>query len=249
MSLLDGARARARAFERPRIMKSSAIFLKKKKMCVFGSTNACIIIILTLSKRRTSNQQGGLQDSAQRELWYQRSLNLWNQDDTIRDHVVAVENSDGHYDVPNLELIKFNHSRHHENKFCTRPTRAMGEHELISLHQGLASAKRMQGASHVLKITGRYYIPGIAHMLRNISHAHEIIHMHGYAGGCQIMGCRLDACRALWKCPYERYSHCEATIRTRMHAYDASRRFELPRLHTAYTISGSAGTPVTELAG
>lgn len=218
-------------------------------MCLYISQNVCILLMLTLSNRRTSNQKAGLYDRLQRKLWYKRSLHLWNQDDTIRDHVVVVENSNGHYDVPYLEFLKFNHSRYHEKKYCTHPTQAMGEHELISIHEGMSNSKRIKGTTHVIKITGRYYIPGLAHVMRNISHTHEIIHMYGYAGGCQIMGCRIDVCPSLWKCPYERFSHCEATIKMRMQKHEVTHRFELPKLHTAYTISGSAGKPVTVLTG
>ena len=216
-------------------------------MCLHISPNVCVIIILTLSTNRTSNQKGGLQEATSRQLWYERSLNLWNQDNTIRDHVIVIENSDKHYDVPHLEFINFKHSVDRERKYCSRPTRSMGEHELISIHEAMSKAKRIAGATHVIKITGRYYIPGLAHAMQNLSETHEVIHMHGYAGGCQIMGCRIDACSSLWKCPYERFSHCEATVKLRMQTHKSVHRFEFPKLHTAYTLGGSGGNEVTKL--
>ena len=218
-------------------------------MCLHISPNVCLVIILTLASHRTSNQKGGLSEQSSRQLWYDRSLNLWNQDSTIRDHIVVIENSNQQYDIPHLELINFNHSVHYENKHCSRPTRAIGEHELISIHEGMSRAKRMAGATHVIKITGRYYIPGFAHVMQNLSETHEIVHMHGYVGGCQIMGCRRDVCSSLWKCPYERYSHCEATVKHRMQTHEKAHCYELPLLHTAYTFRGSDSKEATTLSG
>ena len=218
-------------------------------MCLHISQNVCVVLMLTLSTKRTSNQQDGLSDTQSRKLWYERSLELWNQDNTIRNHVIVIENSDTHYEMPYLEFINFKHSKYDEQKYCSKRTHTMGEHELISVHKGMSNAKRMKGATHVIKITGRYYIPGFAHMIQNLSDTHEIIHMYGYAGGCQVMGCRIDVCPSLWKCPYERFSHCEATVKIRMQKHEMAHRFELPNLHTAYTISGSAGQPVTMLTG
>lgn len=218
-------------------------------MCLLVSDKVCIAVILTVSTIRSSDQNGGLSNTSERQSWYERSLNLWNQDNTIRDHIVVVENSNmkNYPAASHLEFIRFKHSVAYEKKHCNRPTKAMGEHELISILEGMSKAKRIKGATHIVKITGRYYIPGIAHLLKNVSNSDKIVHMNGYAGGCQVMGCRIDACPYLWKCPYDRFSHCEATVKKRMQTFPTEHRFELPLLHTAYTMSGTARKPIVHL--
>ena len=217
-------------------------------MCLRISTDVCVAIVLTVAAQRTSDQKGGLNDAKDRIFWYRNSLHLWNQDHTIRDHVTVVENSmlfDHH--EPHLETIRYQHSQTYEMKHCGHPTKAMGEHELIAVHEAMERSTRIAHATHVVKITGRYFIPGFADAIRNLTSSDEIIHMHGHAGGCQVMGCRVDVCASLWRCPYDRFSHCEATVKHRMHNHSLERRFELPELHTAYTIAGSSGKGVWAL--
>jgi hypothetical protein len=154
-------------------------------MCLKISQNVCVAIILTVARNRTSDQKGGLNNTNNRRFWYENSLRLWNQDHTIRDHITVVENSleseSGSHSQ--LEVINFPHSSTYELKHCGRLTRAMGEHELISLHEGISRSTRTVNATHIIKITGRYYIPGFANTIRNIKDTDRIIHMHGYAGG------------------------------------------------------------------
>ena len=223
-------------------------------MCIPIGKNVCVAVVLTFSNTRSSAQKRGLSDPVERRLWNERSLRLWDQDDSIRDHIIAVENSNSsffssnaHLHLEHLEGLAFTHSRAYEHRHCGKPTSAMGEHELVSLHEAISRSTRMRNATHIIKVTGRYYMPGFAHILRGIAATDRIIHMQGYPGGCQVMGCRLDACRALWKCPYERYSNCEATIKHRMQRYPPTRRFELPQLQVAFTRAGSSGEPVTNL--
>jgi hypothetical protein len=218
-------------------------------MCILISRDVCVVVILTMATKRTSDQIKGLSVTSQREFWYNHSLNLWNQDDTIRNHLIAVENSGAKFGSRRnyLEVIGFQHNPTYEIKHCKHRTKKMGEHELISLHEAMHRAKRMRNATHVLKVTGRYYIPGLVNLLRGISPEHEIIHMHGYAGGCEVMGCRVDICPKLWACPYERFSNCEATIKTRMQKRRTASRFELPQMHTAYTLTGTGARPVASL--
>ena len=218
-------------------------------MCLVITDKVCVSLLLTVSVHRSSDQSGGLSASNERASWYKRSLQLWNQDEMVSDSVTVVENCLSDLPTPssNLEFISFNHSRNLEMSYCQKRTLAMGEHELISIHEAMNRSKRLRAASHIVKITGRYYIPGMRHALSNLTHEHQIIHMNGYAGGCQLMGCRIDACPKLWKCPYERFAHCEATVKVRMHKYLPSKRYMLPRLHTAYTLAGSSGHPVDSL--
>lgn len=207
---------------------------------------ACVAILLTTATKQTADVSRGLRNTTERMLWYERSLSLWNQDIESRNAVVVVQNSPPFSTYEHLEMISFVHTKREENKYCGHPTRAMGEHEIISIHVALNKSKILKNATHVIKITGRYYIPSIFNFL-NVLPETKIIHMNGFAGGCQIMGCRQDVCPQLWKCPYEKYNHCEATIKHRMHAYSSHERYSLPVLHTAFTMSGSGNQPVSHL--
>ena len=208
---------------------------------------ACVAILLTMSTKRTApNLRGGMDNATDRMLWYKRSLNLWNQDKNSKNAVVVVQNSPPFKEYENIETIQFQHSKSDELKFCGEYTDEMGEHELISIHKALQTSKILKNATHVIKITGRYFIPS-AFSFFHVLNTTKIIHMNGFAGGCQIMGCRKDVCAHLWRCPYKNNHHCEATIKYRMHKYSESERFALPILHTAYTLTGSGNAAVTHL--
>jgi hypothetical protein len=208
--------------------------------------HACVAILLTTTTKRTTPMTHGLWNTSDRAVWYERSLSLWNQDEESRKAVVVVQNSPPFTTYEHLEMIRFTHTKRHEKTYCGKVTTAMGEHELISIQKALEQSRILKNATHVVKVTGRYYIPSIFKFL-NVLPTTKIIHMNGFAGGCQIMGCRKDVCPQLWRCPYDKFHHCEATIKHRMHAHPVSERHSLPVLHTAFTLSGSGKEPVTYL--
>jgi len=208
--------------------------------------HGCVAILLTISANRTVFNKHGLSNTEERNKWYTRSLNLWNQDPSVKGSIVMVQNSRPFLYYKNIESIFFNHSKVHEIKQCGKPTNYMGEHELVSIHTAMGNSRVLKNATHIIKITGRYYIPGILTYI-SLLHSTKIIHLHGFAGGCQIMDCRKDVCKQLWRCPYTHYSNCEATIKRRMHKFSKSEKLELPSLYTAYTLTGSGGVAVSRL--
>ena len=151
-------------------------------MCLRIMTQAsgeiCLAIVLTVSVNRTATKQvpdprhPAEKDLEERRLWFARSLHLWQQDRGQRQAVVIAENHDPpetlkpnqtyakHY--PNLELVAFQHSTQVERDECGEPTEYMGEHELIALNMARRRAKRVQNATHVVMVSGRYYIPSLA---------------------------------------------------------------------------------------
>ena len=249
-------------------------------MCMRIMTRAsgeiCLAIVLTVSVNRTATKQvpdprhPAEKDLEERRLWFARSLHLWQQDRGQRQAVVIAENHDPpetlkpnqtyakHF--PNLELVAFQHTTQVEQDECGEPTEYMGEHELIALNMARRRAKRVQNATHVVMVSGRYYIPSLVDVLaERLKTSHDIITMatDGLGGGCSIMGCRNSVsyhykksrdenktmCDLLWKCPYWNHN-CENAMHYRMPRladYKQRAVLNLPFLFSAHTRSGSGG--------
>ena len=227
--------------------------------------DACIVILLTASPVRTTQFQQprnrGMYSITERVSWYRRSLAQWNLD-VVANAVVVVSSAHAAIGgscgpslglLSNLELIAFEHSQSLERFFCRRPTRKMGEHELIAVGVAMRESRRInaRSTSHVLKLTGRYYVPGIATHLRGLRRSTSIIRQGGTLGKCEAMGCmRGRICRYLFRCPYENSGHCEATQRRRMNTSSLTgSTLQLPWMQVMQTFTGSGKVPIFELEG
>jgi hypothetical protein len=171
-----------------------------------GAGEVCIAIVLTVSVTRTAVRQvctecdSGMEE---RRQWFSRSLHLWQQDRRQRDAVVIAENHDPPetllpnrsyaQEYPNLELVAFKHNKTVAIELCERETPFVGEHELIALNVARQRSQRIRNATHVVMISGRYYIPSLLDMIaERLTRSTDIITMAtvGMGAGCSIMGCR-----------------------------------------------------------
>ena len=235
-----------------------------KRDCIQLSDSVCVSILLTLSVTRTILQPNAkleaqsLRARSTRLHLYRSSLQLWNADTSQRHAVVAVENSGDEWPQPSLyphiEFLRFRMGAALQKDACGNNLAAsLGEHELVSLYVAMRSSVRIQSArtTHVLKLTGRYYMPGLSGHLAGLSPSHMIVRQGTPSGArCEAMGCRRGAaCDYLWRCPYKNNHHCEATIRYRMRIGSAitptktgSEIFQLPpSMPIAPTLTGTGG--------
>ena len=199
----------------------------------------------------------------ERLAWYRRSLAQWNADSTSAAATVVVTSGRTAVGGPcgpalgeltHLEVIAFEHSLQLERRFCgLNGTSRMGEHELVSIGVAMRHSRRINSrrATHVLKLTGRYYVPGLATHLRGLRSGTALIRQGGRLGQCMTFGCkRGEVCRFLFGCPYEYYGHCEATQKRRMNTSMLRRStLQLPWLPVQFTVTGSGKQPVAELEG
>lgn len=228
--------------------------------------DACVVLLLTVSPVRTTQylqpKTQGIQDIDQRLAWYRRSLAQWNSDDATAHAVVVVSSARDAIGGPcgpelgrltRLELVAFEHSRPLEQRYCGNVTEFMGEHELVAIAVAMRHSKRINAhrTTHVLKLTGRYYVPHLPSHLRLLHRGTQVIRQGGRIGQCMVMGCkRGSVCRQLWACPYEWFGHCEATQARRMNASRfAQTSLLLPWMPVLYTATGTGNEAVAEIEG
>lgn len=199
----------------------------------------------------------------ERMAWYRRSLAQWNADSTSATATVVVTSGRAAIGGPcgpalgqltHLELIAFEHSLQLERRFCGQNgTRKMGEHELVSIGVAMRHSRRINSrrTTHVLKLTGRYYVPSLTTHLRGLRRSTALIRQGGRLGQCMAFGCmRGRVCSFIFGCPYEYYGHCEATQKRRMNVTVLQRStLQLPWMPVQFTITGSGKHPVAELEG
>ena len=138
-----------------------------------------------------------------------------------RHAIVVVDNSVGALlraaeRYPHLETINFNHTRQEERRHCGHKASAMGEQELVSIGHAMRTSSRINNprTTHILKITGRYYAPGLAEHLKGLTRVHARIRQGSTSGvGCEALGCKLGPpglqpslprgfCSYAFRCPY-----------------------------------------------
>ena len=231
--------------------------------------DACVAILLTTAVNRTTRSakevKKGLTDAAERLVWYERSLRLWEADVYQRHAIVVVDNSVGALlraaeRYPHLETINFNHTRQEERRHCGHKASAMGEQELVSIGHAMRTSSRINNprTTHILKITGRYYAPGLAEHLKGLTRVHALIRQGSTSGvGCEALGCKLGPpglqpslprgfCSYAFRCPYAKDGNCEATQRYRFRLTNPLLRkannysiYTLPNLPVAFTQTGT----------
>ena len=241
--------------------------------------DACVVILLTTAMRRTTNNgkpikvqparyaTQGLHNETDRLRWYERSLRLWNADVSQRHAVVVVDSAAGRLQsstkFPHLESVVFRHTNDEDlrvcgNRFARGTTiRSMGEHELVGIETAMQNSSRINSVrtTHILKITGRYYVPGLAGYLQNLTRDHWLIERSSPFAHteCRIMGCRKgDFCKHIFRCPYNMFGHCErsqknrfagaARVKTSEHTSmrnGVSSTLRLPSMAVAFTLMGS----------
>ena len=176
--------------------------------------------------------QKGTPDAAERLKWYERSPRL--EADVYQRHAIVARNSVGALlraaeRYPHLETINFNHTRQEERRHCGHKASAMGEQELVSIGHAMRTSSRINNprTTHILKITGRYYAPGLAEHLKGLTRVHALIRQGSTSGvGCEALGCKLGPpglqpslprgfCSYAFRCPYAKDGNCEATQRYR----------------------------------
>lgn len=247
--------------------------LKRHRPC-HGINDACVVVLLTTAVRRTFRHSAGMSDSDVRMTWYRKSLGQWHGDTEWRHALVVVE--PGGYDkwnadYPHFEFVTFVRTDDLEKGFChgtvANPTAQFtsGQHELVSIGYAIRHSQRINAAatSHVLKLTGRYYVPAMATHLwaANLTRASSTIRqapgtsdMPGQMP-CEAVGCRLrtplapdknrSICDLTFACPYYK-GQCEAQMKYRLRRHELMHPHQaiLPRMPVTHTVRGTTNIPV-----
>jgi hypothetical protein len=239
--------------------------------------DACVVVLLTTAVQRTFRHSAGMSDTAVRREWYQKSLARWHSDGEWRHAVVVVEGSgfdEWNDDYPHLEFITFVRTDALERAFCNNVVASpkhqftSGQHELVSIGYAFRHSTRINAAAttHVLKLTGRYYVPAMAVHLHaaNLTRASSSIRQAAGTSDmpgqmpCEAFGCRLrtrlrreqnrTVCDLTFACPYYKVQ-CEAQMKYRMRRKELMEPHQatLPRMPVVRTIRGTTNIPVDVL--
>lgn len=253
-----------------------------------GVNDACVVLLLTTAVQRSFHNHVGMRNSSVRQMWYKKSLDMWHGDTAWRNALVVVENGgfdEWNKEYPSFEVLTFVHSRAQQRIFCDnnsvidgRSPYAGGHHELVSIRYAFRYSVRLTAAAttHVLKLTGRYYVPAMdSHLLAaNLTHRTASIRQAPTplaAMPCETFGCRLrtfagkhqsaspkiaeawspqgwTVCDMMFRCPYAKVQ-CEAQMKYRIMRKEMLQPHQaiLPRMPVMPTVRGTTNMPVDEL--
>jgi len=126
---------------------------------------------------------------------YLKSINQWIHT-TLP--IVVVENSGYTFPItsPNMEMISFNSKDYDYSK---HQMDSKGVHEAFSVLYALHHSKLLKKCSHVIKVTGRYFIP-FESLIRSIPYSCKAIRQHDH-GRCEIIGCKKSIVKDIFKLP------------------------------------------------
>lgn len=169
-----------------------------------GSRVFCIVLTMTVDidpDHRISNM--GQLDRNVRLSIYNRSILKWTNDGRFR--VVIVENSG--YDFSRF-VTKDNE---HRVEFVSVPpgtdgdlelfrTNSKGQHELRSLSYAMTQSRLIAGSDFVVKVTGRYFVPGLYETLVTMPMETQAIRQRD-TGKCEVVGGTLAVCLSVFRYP------------------------------------------------
>jgi len=182
------------------------------------------IILLTCTVRTGSNIQYVDQKNHEERLkTYLHSIQQWIDRTTFK--IVVVENSG--YSFPELrrlpnrfEIISFQD----EIEFpALQSHRSKGLHELYAIDYAMKHSTLLRSDSFLIKITGRYFVPGLDSFLRENRHAVQtsgVLRQHHH-GRCEMLGCSLSLVPRVFKPSLEHgdpYDFIEHIYKKRMDA-------------------------------
>ena len=145
-----------------------------------------ISIILTSTVDVFNNIDSCVQtDRNDRINTYKKSVLQWLEKTSF--HIIIVENSG--YDFPELdaekekykdrfEVISFKEAELEEADYL-RDKNSKGEHELFEIQYAYKNSKFIQKSSFIIKVTGRFFIPGFEEYLKEVNiNKYNILSQH-----------------------------------------------------------------------
>lgn len=145
-------------------------------------------------------------DEQERLQIYQKSIERWLRFTDL--NIVVVENS------KYLKIIKPEWFKRYPSRLelisFQDPVIApgKGQHELYAINYAIKYSKLIQQSDFVVKVTGRYFIPGLQQELTIILPKTQIISQHT-SSRCEIIGARKDCLKQLFRNPIQRYVESE----------------------------------------
>jgi hypothetical protein len=157
-----------------------------------NKTKWCIVLTTTVNVHDINGLHQ--KNKEERINTYLTSIRQWLLTDLP---IVVVENSG--YTFPELkgtrvEVITFHSEKDTEfNHFCSTllKFKDKGIYELRSIRYACEHSKIIKRCTHIMKVTGRYYIPSLEGILKKLPFKTKAVRQHNSIQ-CEVLGCRKD---------------------------------------------------------
>jgi len=209
---------------------------KKNKM------KPCILLTMTVNVDREISYLHQTNQQERIDI-YLKSIQQWIKT-TLP--IVIVENSGYTFSIksPNVEMISFNSKDYDYGK---HQMESKGVHEAFAVLYALHHSKFLKKCSHMIKVTGRYFIP-FESLIRSIPYSCNAIRQND-PERCEIIGCKKSCIKDLFKLPMKignkLESHVERVYQDRIH--QLTNVFTLPILKIKPTKRGGKDETYTSL--
>jgi hypothetical protein len=212
-----------------------------------------IVVLLTCTVRvKPSITELKQTSAAEREADYRASINKWLTNTAFK--IVVVENSgfnmspswlgvDGGVGVDRYEAILFDEAR---DKDAPHGNTSKGIHELYAINKAFASSKFIAAAPFVVKVTGRFFVPGLQAVMRGLSRDVRALRQSN-EDECQVVGCRPEIAPILFNQQADGFVERSYKARLQDVRWTKNKVAVLPPMPIAKTRTGGHGVYIYKL--
>ena len=185
-------------------------------------------------------------NNSERLQQYLKTINQWKNSELP---IIIVENSgyefkelkdkNSPYYAPNIEVISYNYT---DYDLCIqnmlKNTSSKGVHEMYEINWAYNKSQTIKKYSHIVKVTGRYFIPNFQNILINIPNDVDGIRQNNI-NRCEIVGSSLKEFNNIFNLNIK-YDHVEKEWKLRMQKLEKEGKnvYTLPRIPIEKTQRG-----------
>jgi hypothetical protein len=185
-------------------------------------------------------------NNSERLQQYLKTINQWKNSQLP---IIIVENSGyefkelkdkkSPYYAPNIEVISYNYTDYDLYiQTMLKNTPAKGVHEMHEINWAYNKSETIKKYSHIIKITGRYFIPNFQNVLINIPNDIDGIRQNNI-DRCEVVGSSLNEFNNIFNLNVK-HNHVETEWKLRMKNLEKKGKkvYTLPRMHIEKTQRG-----------
>jgi chaperonin cofactor prefoldin len=204
-------------------------------------------VTINVSKKISYLSQKSIES---RKLQYLNSISNWSK--YSKCDIAVIENSgysfpelkdiNSKYYSPNVKVLSFKYDdlNNELKDFLDSKIKSKGVHELISLNYFLKNFLKIKEYSHIIKVTGRFFIPNFDEkVVKKINKDHHAI-IQSDENRCEIIGSSVEFINYIFPINFS-YHHIEFEFKNRIKKLDSKNILKLPKLEIEKTRRGSGG--------
>lgn len=185
-------------------------------------------------------------NNSERLQQYLKTINQWKNSELP---IIIVENSgyefkelkdkNSPYYAPNIEVISYNYTDYDSSiQNILKNTSSKGVHEMYEINWAYNKSQTIKKYSHIVKVTGRYFIPNFQNILINIPNNVDGIRQNNI-NRCEIVGSSVKEFNNIFNLNVK-YHHVETEWKLRMQKLENEGKniYTLPRMPIEKTQRG-----------